>query len=132
MVQSTLVQSDVLSTRHSNSLSGRTVWTRLSLERSAGRKGKNFWIIHQLPHSELKECACTSRRLPTWPEIKDKHLIRCIALSILLLPEFIIATTASLPPPPHTHIVIPRTTGSNSFLLLLLLLLLLSLSLSLS
>ncbi len=54
---------------------------------------------------------------------KDKHLIKCMALSILLLPEFTMATTAALSQKQDTvrpfhslpHIATPSTMGNSSF-----------------
>ncbi len=86
------------------------------------REGRHV-TVHLLPRSVLPVCASIPMSPPHQAKKKDRHLIKCLALSILLLPEFTIVTTAALSQkqttvrPFHSlpHIATPNTTGTSSF-----------------
>ena len=91
-IQSTLVQSGVPSTRHHSRHSG-------SLTGSVFASGFNRWNEHKLflerasvaPFSTPRMCLHTSE-MPQLARKKDRYLMRCMALSILLQPELTMDT----------------------------------------
>ena len=123
LTQSTFVQSGAPLTRQSSTLSGSSVGTLLA-------PGINPWKEDK---ASLDKASAAPFRMPgMWLHTsdtshlarkKDRHLIRCITFSTLLLPELTMATTVALShlhdtvKPLHLlpHAAAPITIGSNSF-----------------
>ena len=68
VIQSTLVQSGVTCTKHSNRTSGRAVGTSLAPGTNARKKARHSLTRHLQHHFVPQEYVCIPGTPPTWPE----------------------------------------------------------------